>query len=76
MTTRDKIATLANDAAKSSGGSGAVLLTASSSRAYLIRWLSWNDANGTFTDSDCAAEGMDPLTLSEAWDLVASAVDA
>lgn len=66
---------LANEAARTSTNLGAPVLTATSSREDLIRWLAWNDRNGCYTDSDCAAEGMDPLTTREAWDLVASAVE-
>lgn len=66
---------LANEAGRESSNPGAPVLTATSSRLDLIRWLTWNDPHGSYTDSDCAAEGMDPLTTSEAWDLVASAVE-
>ena len=66
---------LANESARTSTNLGAPVLTATSSREDLIRWLAWNDRNGCYTDSDCSAEGMDPLTTREAWDLVASAVE-
>ncbi len=75
MKNTNAVAALANEAGKLSSNSGAPALTASSSRADLIRWLGWNDAHGTYSDADCAAEGMDPLTTAEAWDLVASAVE-
>jgi hypothetical protein len=39
-------------------------------RSFLIRWLSWNDRHGVYTDEDSAAEGLPPITLEEARDLV------
>jgi hypothetical protein len=39
-------------------------------REYLIRWLSWNDCHGVYTDDDSKAEGLLPITLEEAQDLV------
>jgi len=39
-------------------------------REYLIRWLSWNDRHGVYTDEDSKAEGLPPITLEEAQDLV------
>jgi len=40
------------------------------SREYLIRWLSWNDRHGVYTDEASKAEGLPPITLEEARDLV------
>jgi len=39
-------------------------------RDFLIRWLSWNDRHGVYTDEGSAAEGLPPITLEEARDLV------
>ena len=38
-------------------------------RGSLIRWLCWNDPNGTYTDCACAAEGIELLTLEEALEI-------
>lgn len=38
------------------------ILPEASVREILIAWFCWNDANGCFTDEDCAAEGCLPLT--------------
>lgn len=32
----------------------------------LIDWLMWNDPNGVYSLADSIAEGMDPLTIEEA----------
>lgn len=50
-------------------------LTEASSRETLIRWLSWNDSNGCYSDEDCEAEGHEPLTLDELWGILAHHVD-
>jgi hypothetical protein len=39
-------------------------------RSFLIRWLSWNDRHGAYSDEASAAEGLPPITLEEAQDLV------
>jgi hypothetical protein len=36
------------------------------SQEDVIKWLVWNDRNGTYTDADSKAEGMPPLTLPAA----------
>lgn len=35
-------------------------------RQACIAWLCQNDPNGCYTDEDCHAEGMEPMTLVEA----------
>lgn len=35
------------------------------SREFLIRWLSWNDRHGIYSDADRAAEQEEPLTLDD-----------
>lgn len=40
-------------------------------REDIIGWLAWNDHNGTFTDRDSDAEGIDRLTLESARQLMA-----
>ena len=39
-------------------------------REELIQWLVTNDRNGVYTDEDSEAEGLLPLTLEGARDLV------
>lgn len=34
-------------------------------RDALISWLTWNDPNGIYTDSDSEAEGYPPWTRTE-----------
>ena len=34
-------------------------------RESLIAWLEWNDPQGCYSDADCEAEGLVPLTLAE-----------
>lgn len=36
------------------------------SRESLLRWLQWNDPNGSYTDALVAHEDYDPLTKEEA----------
>ena len=38
----------------------------SNNRERVISWLCWHDPNGVYTDEDSEAEGMSPLTLDEA----------
>ncbi len=40
------------------------------SRESLLDWLSWNDRNGIFTDKQSEAEGMEPMTKSEALEVI------
>jgi len=37
-----------------------------SNRDSIIRWLSWNDRNGSYSDRACEIEGIEPLTLATA----------
>jgi hypothetical protein len=43
------------------------VLSASSSRLGLIRWLATNDRNGTYTDDDSRMEGKRKLSKRRAW---------
>lgn len=36
-------------------------------RNKLINFLQWNDRNGCYTDTNCNIEGLEPLTLEEAF---------
>lgn len=65
---RTKLADRANEAGRASRNRGAPVLGGASRREDVLAWLAWCDRNGSFTDADCAAEGWDPLTESEAWD--------
>lgn len=47
------------------------VLSLETSRETLLTWCSKVDRNGSFSDEQCAAEGLDPLSLDDAWDLVA-----
>lgn len=40
-------------------------------RHQVLGWLTWNDANGSYTDKACADEGLPPLTLEAARTLAA-----
>lgn len=44
-------------------------------REELIRWLQWNDHNGSFSDEDSEREGMDPITVEDAVDLIMNHVE-
>lgn len=37
-------------------------------RDDIVAWLKWNDPNGTYTDEDSAAEGIDPIGYDSARD--------
>lgn len=37
-------------------------------RDSIIRWLQWNDRNGSYADEQAINEGLEPLTLIEAQD--------
>lgn len=71
---RATIARVANIGGSLSRRAGAPHLTATSRRDTLIRWLSWNDPNGFYTDEEAVLEDVDPLTLDTAWELVAEQV--
>lgn len=45
------------------------------SRDDLIAWLRWNDPNGSYTDKDAEAEGIDPLDVEGAVDIVMQHVE-
>jgi hypothetical protein len=68
---RAAIAHYANRIGLESRSRGAPILRANSSVDQLIAWLKWNDPNG---DYDGTSGEFEPLTLDEAWDLVADAV--
>jgi len=44
-------------------------------RERLISWLMWNDRNGSFSDEDTEREGMDPITVEDAVDLIMNHVE-
>ena len=44
-------------------------------REGILRWLSWNDSNGAYTDRQTAEEGLGPWPHEEARDLMAEHVD-
>jgi hypothetical protein len=44
-------------------------------RDRLIGWLMWNDRNGVFSDEDAEREGMDPITVEDAVELVMQHVE-
>jgi hypothetical protein len=71
---RSEIAVAANLAGEGSRRGGAPRLTAASSRGTLLLWLQWNDPNGVYDDEAAEAEGFDPLTVDDAWDLIAEQV--
>jgi len=43
-----------------------------SPREALIAFLVWNDGNGIWTDDDLICEGLEPMTLDEAWEAIGS----
>lgn len=44
-------------------------------RLQLIDWLQWVDPNGTWSDEDTLASGMDPMSLEDAVDHVMAFVE-
>lgn len=68
------IAAWANVTARLSRRAGAPKLSATSPRETLIEWLTWNDANGCYTDDAAELEGADPLTVEDAWKAIADAM--
>jgi hypothetical protein len=68
---RAAVAVKANDAGRLSRQRGAPRLTADSPRHTLLRWLEWNDPNGSYSDEAGAIEGAPPLTVDAAWELIA-----
>ena len=56
-------------------GAAPVVLRGDSARDAVAAWLAWNDPNGVFTDADSAAEGMRPISLPLAWELIADVVE-
>jgi hypothetical protein len=49
--------------------------TAQMTREECIAWLIANDRNGCYSDEDCIAEGLQPLTHAEALQLIRSSLD-
>ena len=47
-----------------------LIALATASREQLIALLQANDPNGIYTDADCEAEGLQPLTREECLDLI------
>jgi hypothetical protein len=68
---REDLARLANEASRASRRGGAPNLSAESSRSVLIDWLVWNDPNGTYRDADMRREGYEPMSLEDAWQILA-----
>ena len=54
------------------------LVAVDSSLETLTMWMQWNDPNGVYYEADaCEADGYDPMTLEDAWQLLAdTTVDA
>lgn len=50
-------------------------LLTNGTREQVIAWLTWNDANGIYTDEQAADEGMPPLTLEQARDLMRGQIE-
>ena len=65
-----EIAQRANTISRLSTRRYAGRLTEQSTRDDLIAWLCWADRNGIWTDAECVAEQMDPMTTDDAWDHV------
>ena len=40
-------------------------LLATGTRADLLAYCQWNDRHGVWSDTDCAAEDMEPATVEE-----------
>lgn len=59
----------------SNGRGGWPVLTASSTRETVCAWLQRNDRNGSHTDERARAEGIDPLTETEAWAALAAVLN-
>lgn len=68
---RAKLAKAANEAAALSRSAGAPVLSASSSREVVIRWLQWNDPNGSHTDALAEREDICPYDEEGAWGALA-----
>lgn len=65
---REKLASEANGMARQSRTGGAPALNKASTRETIVRWLQWNDPNGTHLDDLAEQEQLEPYTLDEAWD--------
>ena len=44
-------------------------------REQVIAWLAWNDSNGVYTDQDSIDEGLEPLTIEQARDIMRSQME-
>lgn len=51
-----------------------ILLRDHGSREQMIKWLIWNDPNGTYSDKDSLNEGLPVLTLEDARRLMDKAI--
>lgn len=69
---RAQLVAKANEGGRLSRVPGAPHLTPESSRETLIAWLAWNDPNGSHTDEDAIADGIEPYDLDSAWETLAS----
>jgi hypothetical protein len=78
--TRLEVATAANDLKPGDNArshqlyAGKPLLTFDSSRSDLLGWLQWEDPNGVFTDKASVREGLDVLSLKDAWEVIGDRV--
>ena len=43
-------------------------------REQIVRWLCWNDPNGTYSDRDSEIDGMKAMTLDEARQIMANQI--
>jgi hypothetical protein len=75
LTEREVIAEKANAIAiRSRYGRTAPVLDAEATRDRLVRWLAWNDPNGSHHDDEAEADGCDVYTLATAWEQISSIV--
>ena len=65
-----RIAEIANEAAAESSRLGAPFLSEGSPVSELIRWLEWNDGNGSYRSNE-----FPPLSVEEAWELIEGQVE-
>lgn len=73
--TKEELAAGANSAGKLSRRRGAPGLSAKSPRADVVRWLQWNDPNGSHTDAQARREGGAPYTAAGAWDALEATLE-
>lgn len=74
LVARAAVAELANEAGHACRARPPVVLSASSSRTDVVRWMQWNDPNGCHTDDRARAEDFDPYTEETAWDALAEMI--